>query len=252
MIKRDDLTTYLADFLKVEEIKDSCPNGLQVEGKAEIRKIVTSVSASKELFKRAAEADADMVIVHHGILWKGDSPVIKGSYRKRIKKLLENNLNLLPYHLPLDKHDKIGNNILGAQGLGLTKIRPFGMYNEQLIGYCGVLPEKMAPEAFFSRVNEFYSTEAQVFPFGPKEVVSAGVISGAAQEDITEAVKENLDVFITGEVSEYVMHIALEEGIHFVSAGHYATERLGIQALGKHIAENFEVEVEYIDIPVPV
>jgi len=252
MVKRDDIIAYLAEFLGVEEVKDSCPNGLQVEGREEVTRIITSVSASKELFRRAAEAKADMVIVHHGILWNGQNPVIKGSFRKRIKRLLQDELTLLAYHLPLDRHPSIGNNYLAAQGLGLTQIRPFGKYKGQLIGFCGVLPQALPADAFFEKVNEFYATQSLVFPFGPKEVKSVGIISGGAQEDIYEAIDEKLDAYITGEVSEYVMHVALESGLHFVSAGHYATERLGIRALTAHLAGTFDAAVEYIDIPVPV
>jgi dinuclear metal center YbgI/SA1388 family protein len=252
MVKRDNLVTYLYEFLEVEEIKDGCPNGLQVEGKGEISKIVTSVSASGELFRRAVEAGADLIIVHHGIIWNGSDPVIKGSFKKRIKQLIQHDMTLLAYHLPLDRHAKVGNNYLAAEGLNLNKIKPFGEYRGQIIGFCGNLQEKMVAEDFFEKVNEFYKTKSLVFPFGPKEVQSVGIISGGGQEDIYEAVKEKLDVFITGEVSEYIMHLAREENIHFISAGHYATERLGIRALGEHITSNFDVEVEYVDIPVPV
>ncbi|MFH0921698.1 MAG: Nif3-like dinuclear metal center hexameric protein [Fibrobacterota bacterium] len=252
MVKRDDIIAYLSEYLSIDEVKDACPNGLQVEGKEEVSKIITSVSASKELFRRSAEAGADMVIVHHGILWTGQNPVIKGAFRKRIKRLLQHDMNLLAYHLPLDRHPVVGNNVLGCQGLGLTQIRPFGKYKGQVIGFCGLLPQAMAPEAFFEKVNAFYGSQALVFPFGPKEVRSVGIISGGAQEDIYEAIDEKLDVYITGEVSEYVMHVALESGLHFVSAGHYATERPGIRALTGHLAGTFDVAVEYIDIPVPV
>ncbi|OGJ89307.1 MAG: Nif3-like dinuclear metal center hexameric protein [Candidatus Raymondbacteria bacterium RifOxyA12_full_50_37] len=252
-MQRDDLIAYLADFLKVEEIDDVCPNGLQVEGKREVRKAVVSVSASEELFQRARVTKADMVIVHHGIIWKGGSGVVKGSYRKRIWALLEPNISLLAYHLPLDRHESIGNNALAAHGLGLHEVRPFGKYHGKIIGFAGMLPDGgMGGPQFFKKVEDFYGNKSLVFSFGPERIERVGIISGGAQEDIHEAVSEKMHAFITGEVSEYVMQLAKEEHIHFIAAGHYATERLGIKALGAHLSENFDIEVEYIDVPVPV
>jgi len=252
MLKRDDLIKYLDHYLSCGSIKDYCPNGLQVEGQSEVRKIVTSVSASEELFNKAVSLNADMVIVHHGILWENRSPVIKGGLHKRISVLLENRISLLGYHLPLDRHPIIGNNILGAKGLGLVSIKPFGENHGALIGYMGGFKKPVPAKDLFGRVNKLYGAKSQVFPYGPDMVKTIGIVSGGAANMVSDAVKHNLDAYLTGEVTESIVQESKEESIHFIAAGHYATERLGIRALGKHIASKFKIAVEYIDVPVPV
>ena len=252
MTKRDEIISYLAEFLAVHEIKDECPNGLQVEGRADVKRIVTSVSGSEELFRKAALLKADMVIVHHGIFWDGQSMVMRGSLKKRVACLLENNITLLGYHLPLDRHPRIGNNILAAKGLGLSNIKRFANYHGKEIGFCGTFKKALSPDDFFHRVNRLFGVRALAFPFGSRAIKTAGVVSGGAPRQVVEAVKERLDAYVTGEITESVVQYCREEGIHFAAAGHYATERLGIQALGKHLASRFKVDVKYVDVPVPV
>jgi dinuclear metal center YbgI/SA1388 family protein len=252
LVKRDDVIDYLAGFLAVHDIKDDCPNGLQVEGRPVVKRIVTSVSGSEELFKKAAMLKADMVIVHHGIFWDGQSMVMRGSLKKRVHALLSGDITLLGYHLPLDRHPGIGNNVLAAKGLGLSNVKPFCSYHGKDIGFCGRFRKPLSPKDFFSRVNRFFSVKALNFPFGPRTVKTAGVVSGGAPRQVIEAVKKRLDAYVTGEITESVVQVCREEGIHFVAAGHYATERPGIRALGEHLAKRFRVNVKYVDVPVPV
>jgi len=251
MILKKDLEIYLNDYLNVSEFTDLCPNGLQVSGSDKISKIVTGVSASVALFEEAISEQADTVIVHHGIIWNFERPLYKGGYRKRIKLLLSNNLNLFAYHLPLDAHLKIGNNILLCDALKLSDVKPFGNDKGQYIGMqgtCAPIPSL----TFFENIKNLVDRDLTLFPHGPEKISSVGIISGGAQKYITQAVSEDLDAFITGEVSEHIMHYAREEHIHFISAGHYATEKFGIMALGDLIGQKFDVQIKYVDIPNPV
>ncbi len=250
-MNRDELEKYINDLLSINEFNDLCPNGLQVSGSEDISRVVTGVSASVALFEKAIEEKADAVIVHHGIIWNFERPVYKGGYRKRIKLLLAHDINLFAYHLPLDAHPEIGNNANMCKALGLSDIRPFGNDKGQYIGMQGRC-KPVDDKSFFKTVKQIVNRDLTIFPFGPAQISSIGIISGGAQKYISQAVAEGLDVFITGEVSEHIMHYAQEENIHFIAAGHYATEKSGVMALGKVIADTFNVEVKFIDIPNPV
>ena len=227
------------------------PNGLQVEGKSEIKKIVAAVSAGVELFEKAIQLNADAVLVHHGIIWNFERPVYKGGYKKRVKTLLNNDINLFAYHLPLDAHAEVGNGWEIARILGLKNIEAFGEYNGQLVGACGSL-DFVEAKIFIEEIREKINPDIISFPFGPQQINKVGIISGGAQKEIKQAVADGLDLYLTGEVSEHILNYAKEEGIHFVSAGHYATERFGILALGNHLQDKFDLDVEFIDIPNPV
>jgi len=248
---REELNQYLDEYLSCSDFQDLGPNGLQVEGRDTINKIVTAVSASVELFEKAVDMQADAVLVHHGIIWDFERPIYKGGYKQRVKLLLENDINLLAYHLPLDAHLEVGNNAVMARLLGLQNIKPFGEYKGQYIGVRGELHQQAA-EIFFASVKEKIKKDALIFPYGPEKISRIGLISGGAQKEVKQAIDQGLDVFISGEVSEFIMHLVKEEGIHYVAAGHYATERFGVQALGEHLRKKFAVDVEYIDIPNPV
>lgn len=250
-VARDEILNYLHEFLRVREYRDYGPQGLQVEGRDTVRKVVSGVSGSAALFERAAAAGADLVLVHHGIFWDRESRVVKGGLKRRLELLLEHQMTLAGYHLCLDAHAEVGNNVLAARGLGLTNIRPWAEYNGKTIGFRGEW-EGLAPAEAVRRLEELYERPALTFLYGPDPVRSVGIISGGAQGEIRQAIEEGLDLFVTGEVSEYVMTTAQEGGIHFVSAGHYHTERLGIRALGEHVAERFGVAHEFIDVPNPV
>ena len=250
-MKLQDLTDYLNTFLKVSDFKDSCPNGLQVEGREEISRVITAVSASVELFERAVHEQAEAVIVHHGLIWDFERPLYRGSYRERIRLLLTENINLLAYHLPLDAHPEIGNNAQLGQALNLKNLQPFADRHGDYIGIRGTA-EAVPKDSFFVKIEALINHPIMVFPYGPDYISKAGIISGAAQKDITRAVAEGLDIFITGEASEHIMHYAKEEKIHFVAAGHYATEKFGIMALSDHLSRKFPLQVKFIDIPNPV
>lgn len=250
-MQRDELEKYLNEYLNTADFKDHGPNGLQVEGRSAVKKIVTGVSASVELIESALSQAADALIVHHGIIWDFERPVYRGGYKRRVKLLLENDLSLFAFHLPLDAHKEVGNNFRIANILGLEQLETFGEYNSQPIG-CKGSQKIIEPEKFFALIREKINTKALIFPYGPDRIRSVGVVSGGAQKEVRQALNHGLDLYLTGEASEYNMHIAKEERIHFVAAGHHATERFGIQALGEHLQNRFDVSVEFIDIPNPV
>ncbi len=246
----DALTEQLNHLLNSADYPDLCPNGLQVRGRKEVQHIVTGVSACVELFEQALTLGADTVLVHHGIIWNFERPVYDGGYKKRVKILLENDINLLAYHLPLDAHDTLGNNAQIARTLELRDILPFGSYKGLSIGFSGLLDNNA--QTLFDRVRRSVNSEAMIFPFGPEHIGRVGIISGAAQKEVKQAVLQRLDAFITGEVSEHIYHYAREEGIHFIAAGHHATEVFGIRALGEAIQREWNIKTTFVNIKNPV
>ncbi len=250
-MKRNELSDYLNQYLKTGDFSDLCPNGLQVEGRDEVKRIITGVSASVELFEKAIEMNADAIIVHHGIIWNFERPVYRGGYRQRIKLLLENEINLFGYHLPLDAHPEIGNNAQIGELLNLTEMEPFGEYNGKAVGVKGVVKPINAAQ-MFEKIKALINPDALIFPFGPGLIKTVGIISGGAQKEVKQAVLNDLDLYITGEATEFILHYVKEEQIHYVAAGHYATEKFGIIALGDHLREKFDLNVDFIDIPNPV
>lgn len=246
MVLRDEIIRYLNDELQVALFKDYGPNGLQVEGREQVNKIATAVSASVQLFERAAAIGADMIIVHHGILWDKSSLVVKGGYKRRLETLLNNEMTLLAYHLPLDKHPRIGNNALAVEALQMKNQIEFAD-----VGWAGDV-KPCSLDVLLKNIHDFYQSHPLVFAYGPEQIERIGICSGGAQRSIVEAIDLGLDAFITGESSEATMHLAQEGEIHFIAAGHYASERPGIRALGQQVARQFEIPVEFIDIPNPV
>ncbi len=251
-IDRAELVVYLDQLLDASRGRDYGPNGLQVEGRDEIRKIVTGVSACHELFVRAREAGADAVLVHHGIFWDGMPRVLTGVQFRRVAELIRGEMSLLSYHLPLDRHPELGNNALAGRDFGLVDLEPFGFHEGLPIGFKGRFPEPVSAAEMVERCRRIYGQEPLAFLEGPDPVRTLGIISGGAQRDLYTAIADGLDAYITGEVSEWVMNMAREARIHYLSAGHYATERLGIRALGEHLGETFGLAVEFIDVPNPV
>jgi len=251
-----DLLQLVAEFdelLDADAVEDYCPNGLQVQGRRDVRRVVTAVSASRELFIQAAERNADAIVVHHGILWNSsEAQRLVGSFRERVRLLIENEISLIAYHLPLDRHLELGNAAQLGRRLGLEELEPFGEHHGGAIGVCGLFPEQIEAEEFFAAVAEACEREPQVFPGGRPVVSSVGIVTGGAQREYHQAVAAGLDAYITGEATEWVLHQAAEDGVHYVAAGHYATERFGIRALGRWLAGRHPVEVEFIDLPNPV
>ena len=184
-IDRDELVAYLNDYLEVSEIRDFCPNGLQVEGKAEIGRIVTGVSACLELFERAADADA--ILVHHGLFWEGDPRSLTGVAYQRVASLIRRGMNLLAYHLPLDRHYEVGNNAVAASALGLAEVKPFGEIDGLTIGAKGKLPDPIGVDEILIRCRAIFEQEPLVFAHGPSEIHSVGIVSGAASRSFHQA-----------------------------------------------------------------
>ncbi len=249
---RDELVAYLHELLDCDRGKDYGPNGLQIEGRPRIRRLITGVSACLELFETARRKSADAVLVHHGIFWSGSPRTLIGMQYRRVCELIAGEINLLAYHLPLDRHPELGNNALAAAAFGLTERQPFAVHQGLEIGFKGRF-ENPVPAAELPRMCvEIFGQEPLAFLSGPERVASLGIVSGGAQRDFYQAIAAGLDAYITGEVSEWVMNVAREEGVHYLAAGHYATERLGVRALGEHLGERFGLEVEFVDVPNPV
>jgi len=252
MVLRDELLAYLSSYLKVDDYRDYGPQGLQVEGRERVERIVTGVSANRDLIEAAINAGAEMILVHHGLFWDGDSPVLRGWRRNRIALLLRHEITLAGYHLCLDAHPDVGNNALAARELGLEHLTPWVKHQNQYIGWRGVWPEPLELEEAVARVNRLYGAQSLVLPGNRPAISHVGIVSGGAQREIFRAVEDGLDLFITGEASEFVMSAAREGGTHFIASGHHNTERIGIKALGEHLSREFDVAHEFIDIPNPV
>jgi dinuclear metal center YbgI/SA1388 family protein len=243
------LSEFCNDYLKVDDFNDYCPNGLQVEANPEVEHIVCGVTASQALIEAAMDAGADTLLVHHGYFWKGESQPISGIKGKRIASLIRNNINLLAYHLPLDAHSEVGNNVQLAQVMGWRLARSGG---EQGLLFEGSLPEPLGLAQLVQQIDARLDTRALAISGGDHAIERIAWCSGAAQDFIEAAAAAGVDAFVSGEVSEPTFHLARELGIHYIAAGHHATERYGVQALGREIARRFAVQQQYIDIPNPV
>jgi dinuclear metal center YbgI/SA1388 family protein len=245
--RRDAILQYAAELLDLDAYPDYGPMGLQVEGADEVEKIACGVSASLALFQRAAELDAQLLIVHHGLFWDKDDRRIDGPMRPRLEALFDADLTLAAYHLALDAHPELGNNALVAKQLG---IEPKERFAE--IGFGGPLRPPTEAQRFARRVSEKLGREPLVFPHGPDTVKRAAVITGRGGKYFADAAAAGYDLFLTGEAEEPALHLARELGVHYVAAGHYATERLGVQALAKKLAEHFRITADYIELGNPV
>ena len=249
-VNRDVLTQYLNELLKPEGFKDYCPNGLQVEGREEIRRLVCGVTANQALLDLAIAEQADAILVHHGWFWRGETGVITGIKRNRLKTLLANDINLYAYHLPLDAHPVLGNNVGLAKAAGWQQT---GVFGEQGLGCIGI-PEAPATVATLAANLEkslgrppFVLAESLDQPIG-----RVAWCTGGAQSYFEAAIAAGADAFVTGEVSEPLVHLARETGVAFIAAGHHATERFGVKSLGEAIAAHFGIDVRYLDVDSPV
>lgn len=238
-------------YLAVSGMPDYCPNGLQVEGSAEVRRIVSGVTASQALLDAAVEVGADLVLVHHGYFWKSENPCVVGSKQHRLKTLLTHEMSLLAYHLPLDVHPEVGNNVQLARRLGVLVEGPLEPGNPRSVGLVGSLPEPMEPLDFARRVAHVLQREPLLIE-AARPIRRLAWCTGAAQGYIEQAIAAGVDAYLTGEVSESTVHSARENGISFLAAGHHATERYGVQALGDYLASRFSIEHRFIDCPNPV
>ena len=246
-----ELERLLNEKLSTDRINDYAPNGLQVEGKAEIKKIITGVTASQALIDYAVAQQADAVLVHHGYFWKSENPCIRGMKGKRIKTLLVNDINLYGYHLPLDVHPELGNNAKLAQLLGISDLQPLENSSTS-IPVWGMLKDPVTAEEFAHRIEQVLHRKPLICTEnGPHLIRKVGICTGGGQGYIDLAAAQGCDAFITGEVSEQTIHSAREQGIHFFAAGHHATERYGIKALGEWLAAEYGLDVEFKDIDNP-
>jgi dinuclear metal center YbgI/SA1388 family protein len=247
MASRDEIIAFADELLDLSSYPDYGPMGLQVVGTPEVEKIACGVSASRELFERAAEARAQLVIVHHGLFWEKDTRVIGPVMRERLRTLFDANLSLAAYHLALDAHPELGNNIYLARELGIGSPERFGD-----VGFGGELDEPVSIADLSARVQEVVGRMPLVFSYGPEQVKTLAIVSGGGGRMVGDAIADRYDCFLTGEADEPTKHTAKEAGIHFIAAGHYATETSGVQALTRRIAERFDLEWDFIDLPNPV
>lgn len=251
MISRDKLLAYLDALLESGRFQDYAPNGLQVEGRAEVRRLVTGVTASQALLDRAVDWKADAVLVHHGYFWKGEDARVTGMKASRLSTLLGSELSLFAYHLPLDAHLRFGNNAQLARVLGLEVEGTFDTGTAVPLGMLGRLPDSESLSSFTGRVAERLGREPLVVNGGGDSVQRIAWCTGAAQGFIERAAAHGVDVYLSGEISEPTVHVARECGLNYLAAGHHATERYGVQALGEHLAVEFDLEHCFIDVDSP-
>ena len=253
MADRDDIIAFCDELLDPAAFDDYGPNGLQVPGAREVTKVVTGVSAHLELIERAAAAGAQLVIAHHGLFWKFLPLELTEPMAARLRAAFAADLSVAGYHLPLDGHPGIGNNALIRDGLGFgPSPEEFGEAGGRAIGVVGRSADGVPVDELVQRVQGLTEREPLVFRGGPDLVHSIGIVSGAAASMIHDAVALGLDAFLTGEPAEHVMADSLEGGLHFIAAGHWATETFGVRRLGELIAERFEIDHEFIPVANPV
>jgi dinuclear metal center YbgI/SA1388 family protein len=241
------LIDYLDELLEPSAFQDLGPNGLQVPGADEVRRVVTGVTAQRALVDRAVELDAQLVLVHHGLFWDFLPTGLSPALAERLRPLFKHDLALAAYHLPLDAHPEVGNNALLAEALGAAEHVPFGD-----VGRGATFAEPVAAAELFARVAAATGREPLVFDAGPPAIRRIAIVSGGAASRLRQAVAQGYDAFLTGEPKENVMADAREAGIHFIGAGHYATETFGVRRLGDWLAARFGVEHKWVDLPNPV
>ncbi len=251
-MKKSELLSALADKLSIESFHDHSNNGLQVDSRrGEIRKVVSGVDATLPLFKAAAEAGADLVICHHGISWDASLKRITGLNYEIVKFLMDHDLALWACHLPLDAHPELGNNAQLCDALGLADRKPFGKYDGQLLGFSGKLPEPLSREGFADLLRAKIGPRLNMAPFGAERIETVGVVSGGAASMADQAADAGLDAYVDGEIDLVAYNLCLQRGLNLFAAGHYATERFGIRAVGDWLAAAFGVEHRFVDFDLP-
>ena len=250
-VNRGELTKYLAQLLDIAHFRDYCPNGLQVEGKVAIRTIISGVTASLALIEAAVDLEADAILVHHGYFWRDENPCITGHRQRRLKQLLQNDISLYAYHLPLDHHPELGNNAQLARQLGLV---PDGRFGENDLGWLGTVASGQARTVgeLAALVEMRLGRSPLVIGAQEDPIGRVAWCSGAAQGLLLEAASAGASAYISGEISEQTVHLARETGIAYLACGHHATERYGIDALGQHLAATFGIRHQFIEVPNPV
>jgi len=250
MANCEDVIQFLNTYLKSLQIPDASYNGLQVAGAKQVNRVVFGVSASLELFRRAQKAGADLIVVHHGLLWGQEQP-LTGLFRERIAFLLKHNLNLAAYHLPLDKHPVVGHNACLLRSVKAKEVRPFGQYHGVDIGFEGRVPNRPLA-SIVQQLESYCQTKAQVFAFGPQKIKSLAIVSGGAHSLLPQAIEKKLDLFVTGVVDEPVQEWCREGHLNCIALGHYNSEKPGVLALMQKVAKRFRVATEFIDVKNPI
>jgi dinuclear metal center YbgI/SA1388 family protein len=248
-----DVIAELDRLLEPARFKDYCPNGLQFPGRPNVSRIATGVSAGVELFDRAIERGADLLVVHHGLFWGTGPQPIDASLKRRLKPLFEADLSLAAYHLPLDAHPELGNNTLLAKALQARPAQSFAFHDGQAIGTLADFPDgPIAARELFDRVANATHREPLIFDSGPAQVDRLAIVTGAGASYLEEAISLGANAFLTGEPAERVMTQAREANVHFIAAGHYATETFGVRRLGERLGERFDVDHVFLDVPNPI
>lgn len=250
---RDEIVRYLDDYLQIASFRDYCPNGMQVIGRPEVERVALGVSANLECFRMAAEQHADMLITHHGLFWENTPQVVGARLKGRLKMLFEHDITLLGYHLPLDAHPEIGNNALWLRALGFElEGITLGVARGKPIGAVGNAPKRQTMREVVEKVTQVAGASPRVYAYGPQTVRRLGVVTGGGYHNLLDAIELGCDTFITGETGEPTEGIAREEGVNFIGVGHYNSEKIGVQAVGELLREQFGVTTFFCDIPNPV
>jgi dinuclear metal center YbgI/SA1388 family protein len=255
-----EIVAELDRILEPQRFDDYGPNGLQVPGANEVTTLATGVSANVELFELATAEQAQLLLVHHGLFWGSGPGPIDATLKRRLELLFDADIGLAAYHLPLDAHAEYGNNALLARALGATNLQPFALHHGEPIGFLATLrdaagadPNDGIPaDALFTRVREATARDPLVFDAGPPRIRTIAIVSGAGSDYLADAAAAGADALLTGEPAERVMASAREAGLHFIAAGHYATETFGVKALGEHVAERFGIRHVFLDVPNPI
>ena len=249
-MQRDALVAYLDQYFDLAHFpaNDDSQNGLQVEGNPQVSKIATAVDACLDTFQDAAAQNVQMLLVHHGLFWK-KSLVLTGNHGTRVATLIKNDISLYAMHLPLDMHQEIGNNVLLAKKLQLQIVRPFGNYHGMAIGVEARSPRPITRKSLATRIEKSLQTSVQMLGFGPEKIKNIAIVSGGGAREITTAVRQKVDILLTGEGGHTVYHQCKEAKINLAYAGHYATETVGIKALGEHLAAQFSLKHVFLHHP---
>jgi len=249
LIERKRLEAWLNDFLRIEKVSDYLPNGLQIEGREKVGKITTAVSINMEVIEAAVQKGAQALIVHHGMFWKNEEGVITGYRKERIKKILENEINLFAYHLPLDMHPRISNNRLILENLGVNEIVPSESLPEDFsIGLKGYFQTALSFKDLLDKVNSYFGIDSPYFKYGKDEISSIFVVSGGGRNLIDKVGKLGVDAYLTGDAGETTPYLVKECSLNYIYPGHYKTERPGIIELGNTIEKELGVEVEFLEV----
>lgn len=253
MVELKQLHNYCNQLLAADTFRDYCPNGLQVEGRPQIKKIVAGVTASQQFLQQAIARGADAVLVHHGYFWKGENATITGAKKRRLQLLLQQDVNLLAYHLPLDAHAQLGNNITLAQQLGWVVQGNVMQGDAKGLLWQGELPQAQTATQFAQHIqSRLQRAPLHLSSTSQRPIKTLAWCSGAAQGYIEQAAQLGVDAYVSGEVSEQTYHLARELDIHYFAIGHHASESFGVQALAQHLAQQFDIDWEFVDVPNPV